>query len=723
MNQEFFNRESADLGVRLPEERANWEILSTQSDAHDVPLPERFYSPEHSNRDVFSTQSADLGESAPESLEHPMSQRDVSSTEDGPTPATSSSSLIDSVGRGSNSGSPISVDNRISDRIDLEVNTEPKGEVRYIKLQMTRQRANSFPHNWPHRSSYQGLEEPKLSQTGETDLDAEESHNDHDSDSINTRSANERAWEMAFESQEKTYESEMAELREGHQQEIGTLKLKLQDEAKAANSRKLMLQKRVKKLTQEKAKLQGDLESNAERTQQALSVAQESQFKFDEMEKKYNSFVSSICHEDNLKYETIRKLTEENEKLAGVISSMQPEQTRETTPTSGGLNQQSMATPAMVERQQELEQRLESVSEEIRVLTAGLGRNQIFASQLEHRNLELYSALNARPNEVANISGVIELKDQMLSDAERTATECVDALKELRETSNLERVLAAKKIAMLKVMLELSEKSNAGLQESKSRFQHLAEAALGMLQGKVFQTELTAALENYSNAAIQDNEDLTSLVSLQHDNLSSFGTKVVSLESEIRNLEKASATKDQRVADLEDQGRTADLEIGRLEVELEAVRVGQTARIDRKVARLRLAKQEITALKQDLKAAFDEKLELLKVGLDERGLAYANWKAQECERLSSANQKLEEDLSWSERVAGQNAAQIEHIESEMAKAKVVIETLQGQINGQVGLPVNACVAELVLICQTAIDKVAEEPRRREVEPDSDDDRD
>lgn len=90
-------------------------------------------------------------------------------------------------------------------------------------------------------------------------------------------------------------------------------------------------------------------------------------------------------------------------------------------------------------------------------------------------------------------------------------------------------------------------------------------------------------------------------------------------------------------------------------------------------------------------------------GLDERGLAIANIR-RECQENSFAIQKLQEELFWNQKIAGQNAAQIFLLESKKSKMEAVIRTLQVQINGQLGLAATAEIDDLLLLCKEAVEK-------------------
>lgn len=409
-------------------------------------------------------------------------------------------------------------------------------------------------------------------------------HDDHESnhcgepDSSSTKSENNRTWQAALKLQDHSHEIEITELKEDHQASITTLKQSLEEEAQvlialqqtndeAARAIKILLQKRVKQLTQEESALEARLESGATTIQQTTSAAQESQAKFDEMKQKYECLVRSTLHENNEKNQTIEQLRQEKERLGNIVFSLQLEQAREATTAA---TDQTISTSAM-EQLQELEQKLEKTSEDNGILAAGLATNQIIATQLQERMMELNHALEQSPNEVANIRGVIELKDHMLSVSESRASETLSALTQLLTTSGQEKVIATREIAELKIKLTTLQSSNAALQEAKTCFQRTAEEVLEMQMKETQPTELFTAMEFFFQQEVSDNKVLVSGVLRLQNEISSHETQTISLETEIRELRESVATKHQCLVELEQKAFITEEEVGRLQMEINAL--------------------------------------------------------------------------------------------------------------------------------------------------------
>lgn len=164
---------------------------------------------------------------------------------------------------------------------------------------------------------------------------------------------------------------------------------------KAENSR---LQKRIEELESSKSAMEVDLESKQVTVQQLVAALQSLQTAND-------------------------KLAEERNHICRV-----PEDSN-----ISALDQQTAAALAAVEERKSVQQELECAMNANHALSASLATAQNHAMFCEGRMVELYNAVDKSPNEVANISGVIEQKDKLFSDLENRAGECLTALDDLEE--------------------------------------------------------------------------------------------------------------------------------------------------------------------------------------------------------------------------------------------------------------------------------------------------
>lgn len=179
---------------------------------------------------------------------------------------------------------------------------------------------------------------------------------------------------------------------------------------------------------------------------------------FDKLKEERDS--SSVDHT------RISALQEENAELLGVISSSQAKEQVKARSAD-----QIQATSFVLEGQKEIEDRLQEALNAKVILAARLSEAQKEAVYYNKRADELNFALQLSPNEVANLKGVIELKDKMFSDLEERANECFNNLTELNKSSNEDKELAGKEIAMLENKLDKSEQCVVALQNSKKSIQ------------------------------------------------------------------------------------------------------------------------------------------------------------------------------------------------------------------------------------------------------------
>lgn len=107
-------------------------------------------------------------------------------------------------------------------------------------------------------------------ESSQTYVKNEEDNFDHAS----TESSNQKTWENVVVMLEESQEIELLGLRE----DMEALEAKHQEEIRAANSKKLVLQKRVKKLVEQKAALENDLKAKDATIERALAASQSSSF-------------------------------------------------------------------------------------------------------------------------------------------------------------------------------------------------------------------------------------------------------------------------------------------------------------------------------------------------------------------------------------------------------------------------------------------------------------
>lgn len=188
----------------------------------------------------------------------------------------------------------------------------------------------------------------------------------------------------------QSHKHDLADLEEYHEFKVKAIKAEHLEEIQAAEAKILALQQRVEDLESYKSTTKVDLEAREVTVQHLLAGSQ--------------------------------SLQESNDKLKEQCDLLSTE--------SEQLQRSALAE---IEERTEVQQGLEEAFNAKDALARDLARAQNQARYFEHRMIGLTHALGETPNEVANMSGVIDQKGKMFSDLEMRAGECFTALTKLEE--------------------------------------------------------------------------------------------------------------------------------------------------------------------------------------------------------------------------------------------------------------------------------------------------
>lgn len=341
-----------------------------------------------------------------------------------------------------------------------------------------------------------------------------------------------------------------------------------------------------------------------------------------------------------------------------------------------------------------------------RNLTTELVNTQIQAVNLQHRIIELSKALEKSPNEVANISGVAELKDRMFSDLEMRAGGCFTALTALEGTSAQQRELSSREIASLKAKLEEKENILAGLRKSKNVFQRQSEEVFEFLMSKVHGNNLMDAMETHFRITIQDNSFLQAEVENRDSEISRRDLKIETLETAVGEAERSLEAKTKAGNEAGLALSAKNVELGALSMQLDSLKTDHQSAIELKDGQLADAHWR-------LRTAYDETVELMAKSRNEREHWIIKSKddkiaalEQKCQELHLSHQQIGERLHAQVRLSEMNARAANEEEAksrealmELKEAQAQIETLEEQLRGRLGLPASINVMEVLAMKQ------------------------
>ncbi|MCJ1465127.1 hypothetical protein MMC07_003743 [Pseudocyphellaria aurata] len=434
---------------------------------------------------------------------------------------------------------------------------------------------------------------------------------------------------------------------DAHEDRMRAIKVASEKSSKAAEAKKVVLQNRIAELESCKAMMEDELESKKVAMQQAITTSLHLQQNNNELKKMY---------------EDIAKESEESNCSA--------------------LNHQTSATLAAVEEKNVLQQELSDVLNTNRALLADLTAAQELATFCERRMKALNYALAQSPNEIANLSGVIALKDKMFSDVDRRAKESSLALHNLEKKSDMDRRLARQETVVLKAELEKNQRTIAELWMSREVFQGQCEAILAMQRKKVRTDDLITAMDGYFQTVLHDNSVLKSEIQRQACEISSQNLKVVMHEAAMEDIEKTLKAEKESNNELRLALSTKDIEFGALEVELNSVHADHQSIIDEKDRQLADADQRVQnafdAIENFINEGLDERQRLLIQRKDEKIAALE----KRCQRLSSSCQTLEIRLQTQLTVSKENAWAESAHRAELEDAQVQLRAAQEYIEHQ-----------------------------------------
>lgn len=325
---------------------------------------------------------------------------------------------------------------------------------------------------------------------------------------------------------DRRWKEVVASIEQSHEAELmdiredmEALEAKHQEELLAANSKKLVLQKRVKKLLQQKS------EENA--------------------------------------------LREENIRLSNLVALL-----------VSRTEESNAVLQCTQDQNEQLECQLLESQDMARLLARNLQKACEASEVYRYRAYQLDYALQQQPGKYADVDCEIQLRDQRYSDLELRATQCLTAMTELEEKCFKDHEGACAEATDLKARLGKQDVEIELLKASKGSFQRHLEAMLGMLAGRVLPSNLFDAMNEYFQLILQDNGILMKKVEDQMVEISSDKDRAKLLCYDNRCLTTQHLLDQVIQSELEDKIRAQDVELGRLEVEIDCVVAERLHEID-----------------------------------------------------------------------------------------------------------------------------------------------
>ena len=647
---------------------------------------------------VFLVEEVALSENRPDPLtqiEQPVSSPWA--------PPMSGSTSKDSEGQISDSGSII-LGNPVENQAGPTTELEP-GPSSSESSEETSQSSHTLP---------QSEQLPPVRQSSPESPGTTEVQDESDElDGTTTESADEGAWELWRKSVEQSHKDDLADRQDIYEDEVKALKLDHQEEIMVVEAEKEALQRRVQELESGKATMGAELEAKEGTIHQLVGASQCLQQKHDQLLEQCKrasaesaSRKGAMGVELEAKEATIRQLVGASQCLQqqhDLLKEQCKRASAQSEPTDrANLNHQNLATLIAIEERKVVQKELERALIAKKGLEKDLEEAHVPAALWEDEVHRLKKALDQTPEEVANIRGVIELKDQMFLDLEIRAGECFTALTELEGIRAEEKETAAREIASLKADLGKHISKVENLRRSKKAFQGQCEDVFAMLQRKVSKNDLTNAMEEYFQTTIQDNSFLQTEVERQAGEISGCNARIALLESAVRDAERSLEAKSKAGNEMELALRAKDVDLGALQVDLDCTIADHQSAIEEKDG-------ELADTERKLRKAQAKTAELMRMGRDEREqwiLKSKDDKIAALERkyqgidsshrhLNHLLDKRDDIIAKNQEVADSRRAELRDTQIQLEAAWTVLENQQEQFRDLLRLPASINMADVL----------------------------
>ncbi|MCJ1423593.1 hypothetical protein MMC29_001477 [Sticta canariensis] len=362
------------------------------------------------------------------------------------------------------------------------------------------------------------VEQPELSPSRVND-------EEENSDSPNTKSSSDREWDLLFMTIQQTHEIELTGLRE----DLEALKAKHQQDLDAANSTKLVLQKRIKKLVEKAAK--HDSEARNATVGQAAPTS---------------------------RYNSADDLRKENTRLCDLVSSL-----------SSKNNESNVVLESAQRKAELLESQLAQSRESNRVVAKHYQTVCKEAAFYMERMHAFNYALEQEPGKYTDVNREIKIRDERYFDLRAEMFSYCAETKKILADRRKDVEAARAEAAELRTKLEERDTDVEYLKASRAEFKHQSEEVYEMLGGQIAPSTLFESMNEYFQLVLKDNNILRANIEDQMLRISSDKDSMKLLSSENQSLKQQSSLDRQTQASLEHKICGLDIEIGRLEFKVD----------------------------------------------------------------------------------------------------------------------------------------------------------
>lgn len=290
---------------------------------------------------------------------------------------------------------------------------------------------------------------------------------EENSDCASTKSSSNREWEQLVAMIKQTHEIELTDLRE----DLKALKAKHQQDLDAANSTKVVLQKRVKKLVEKAAK--HDSEARNAAVGQAAPTSRYSQ----SGDERLSATKPRDCPQQSSS--SANGLREENTRLCDLVSSL-----------TSKNNESNVLLESAQRKAELLESRLVQSRESNRVGAKHYQTVCREAAFYMDRMRAFNFALEQEPGKYADVNREIKIRDERYFDLRAEMFSYGADMKKILAERRKDVEVARAEAAELREKLEERNTDVAYLKASRADFKHQSEEVYEMLAGRIAPSSL-----------------------------------------------------------------------------------------------------------------------------------------------------------------------------------------------------------------------------------------
>lgn len=401
------------------------------------------------------------------------------------------------------------------------------------------------------------------------------------------RTGDDSVWEKAMAEKHTSHENVLAKLREDYEVQIKDL----QKELKSAITAKSAIHKHRAKLVVANQGIQ-------------------------EQKKHLETQYSAVQEQLAAKDETLQHVVAEHQALQGRFELSEVElkerqqvlaataRFREMVPSLEiRLKQHEIALKETLSEKERLQEYLYSAQQVNISLLAKVVSVETEAEERYDRMQELASYLEGKPLGTAEMNRIIEYKDHMHAQLEKRVDKSRDTLEELQKKSKHDRNLANAELSSLKDRLRKQSNVLDSLRAGKEALQHANTSLLDVLKRPVKESELLQIMDEHFQVTKQDNFCLTSMVQKQLTENSDAYAQIAVLERMVIENESANLESQEQLCKLQDEKASNDIEIGRLEMEVDVLPRDQRLALEAKDAVICQLERKVEVCVQDKKSS------------------------------------------------------------------------------------------------------------------------